>query len=116
MPTPIKDRGHDDTILNCQDETRRHQYEADHLRVMSKMSFGAGAEVDRAHSEGCHDGKGTSLAQSRKQRVYRKAHVKNDGAKPSEPQQREEANIGFETTGVYYPVVGSASREVRNKE
>lgn len=116
MPTPIKDRGHDDAILNYQEETRRHQYEADHLRVMSKMLFGASPEVDRAHSEGCHNGEGTSLAQSREQRVYRKAHVENDGTKPSEPQQREEANIGFETTGVPYLVVGSASREVRNKK
>src|SRR4051794_861377 len=100
MPTPIKNRGHDDAILNYQEETRRHQYKADHLRV---MSIGVGPEVDRAHGEGCHNGEGTSLAHSREQRVYCKAHVENDGAKPSEPQQREEANIGFETTGVYYP-------------
>src|SRR5271170_1206595 len=116
MPTPIKDRGHDDAILKYQEETRRHQYEAHHLRVMSKMLFGGGPEVDRAHREGSHNGEGTSLAQSREQRVYRKAHVEHDGTKPSEPQQREEANIGFETTGVYYPVVGSASREVRNQK
>lgn len=116
MPTPIKDRGHDDAILNYQEETRRHQYEADHLRVMSKMFFVVGPEVDRAHSERCHNAEGTCLAQPCEQRVYRKAHVENDGTKPGEPQQREEANIGFETTGVYYPVVGSTSGEVRNKK
>jgi hypothetical protein len=80
------------------------------------MLFFLGVEVDRAHSEGRYNAEGTGLAQSYEPGVYSKAYIEDNGTKPSEPQQREEANVGGKTIAVCYFVIARANGEIRNEE